>query len=221
MTLMEAIENRHAVRAYEDREIAQDVVLELKKEINEINMKISSAIQLITNDDEVFKGLMAHYGGFRGVKNYIALVGTKCDDLEEKMGYYGEQLVLKAQQLGLNTCWVAATYKKKNSKAVIGENQELVCVIALGYGKTQGIPHKSKPMEKLCRAEGGIPEWFRKGMEAAMLAPTGLNKQDFLIILEGNEVRFQALGSKYAKIDLGIVKYHFEIGADSVGVDVR
>lgn len=218
---MEAIENRHAVRAYEDREIAQDVVLELKKEINEINMKISSAIQLITNDDEVFKGLMAHYGGFRGVKNYIALVGTKCDDLEEKMGYYGEQLVLKAQQLGLNTCWVAATYKKKNSKAVIGENQELVCVIALGYGKTQGIPHKSKPMEKLCRAEGGIPEWFRKGMEAAMLAPTGLNKQDFLIILEGNEVRFQALGSKYAKIDLGIVKYHFEIGADSVGVDVR
>ena len=94
-------------------------------------------------------------------------------------------------------------------------------MIALGYGKTQGIPHKSKPMEKLCRAEGSVPDWFRKGMEAAMLAPTGLNKQDFLIILEGNEVRFQELGSKYAKLDLGIVKYHFEIGADSVGVDVR
>ena len=213
MTLMEAIQNRHAVRAFEEKEIAQDVVRELKNEIDLCNKEASSAIQLITNDDEVFKGLMAQYGGFRGVRNYIALVGNKSDDLEEKMGYYGEQLVLRAQQLGLNTCWVAATYKKKNCKAVIGEHQELVCVIALGYGKTQGTLHKSKPMEKLCRVEGSMPDWFRKGMEAAMLAPTGLNKQDFLIILEGNEVRFQELGSKYAKIDLGIVKYHFEVGA--------
>lgn len=214
MTLMEAIQNRHAVRAYEEKEIAQDVVLELKKEIDLCNEEASSAIQLITNDDEVFKGLMAHYGGFRGVRNYIALVGNKSDDLEEKMGYYGERLVLKAQQLGLNTCWVAVTYKKKNCKAVIGEDQELVCVIALGYGKTQGTLHKSKPMEKLCRAEGSLPDWFRKGMEAAMLAPTALNKQDFLIILEGNEVRFQAVGGQYAKLDLGIAKYHFEVGAD-------
>ena len=80
MTLMEAIQNRHAVRAYEEKEIAQDIVLELKKEIGQCNEEASSAIQLITNDDEVFKGLMAHYGGFRGVRNYIALVGNKSDD---------------------------------------------------------------------------------------------------------------------------------------------
>jgi hypothetical protein len=48
--------------------------------------------------------MMAHYGKFIGVKNYIALVGPKSSVQEERLGYYGEQIVLKAQKLGLNTC---------------------------------------------------------------------------------------------------------------------
>jgi hypothetical protein len=34
------------------------------------------------------------------------LIRKKSDDLDEKVGYWGEQLVLLAQTLGLNTCWV-------------------------------------------------------------------------------------------------------------------
>ena len=46
---------------------------------------------------------MAHYGKFENVKNYIAIVGNKND--QEKAGYYGEKIVLKCPELGLNTCW--------------------------------------------------------------------------------------------------------------------
>jgi hypothetical protein len=53
---------------------------------------------------------------FTGVQNYIALIGKKSSSLEEQAGYYGEQLVLTAQQLGLNTCWVAMTVSKGTVK---------------------------------------------------------------------------------------------------------
>ena len=154
---------------------------------------------------------MAHYGKFRNCKNYIALIGPKKD--EEKCGYYGEKLVLKAQQLGLNSCWVALSYSKSSVPCKIPQGQKLHSVIALGYGETQGAPHKSKSMEELCRADGEIPLWFRNGMTAAMLAPTAVNQQKFLLTLENDTVHAKALRGFYSKIDLGIIKYHFEIGA--------
>ena len=213
MTIQEAIKNRHSVRSYQAREIDAATVLTLKEEIEKCNREGDLSIQLITNDSSVFKGLMAHYGGFRGVSNYIALIGPSGHDLEEKLGYYGERIALRAQQLGLNTCWVAVTYKKKLCKAVVKQNQQLVCVLALGYGDTQGVPHKSKPMPQLCKVDGEMPEWFRKGMEAARLAPTAMNKQNFLIILDGETVKYEAKEGKYRNLDLGIVKYHFQTGA--------
>ena len=120
---------------------------------------------------------MAHYGKFEGVSNYIALVGPKSPSLEETLGYCGQQLVLKAQELGLNTCWVALTYGKSAASVLDGEKE--ICVISLGYGKTQGVPHKSKPIEKLCNYSENLPDWFLQGMRAAMLAPTATNLADF------------------------------------------
>ena len=112
MTIIEAMEARHAVRRYKDKEIAASAVEGLQEEINRCNQEGSLTIQLILNDKDVFKGLMAYSVGFRGVSNYIALAGPADEKLEEKLGYYGQRIALKAQQLGLNTCWAAATYKR-------------------------------------------------------------------------------------------------------------
>ena len=151
---------------------------------------------------------MAHYGSFLGVENYIALVGKKSPDLEEKVGYYGEKLVLKAQELGLSTCWVALTHGK--SQAQIEKGEKLACVIAVGYGENQGKPHKDKPLEKLCNCSAKMPDWFARGMEAVLLAPTAMNQQKFYFTLEGDRVRARAARGFLTKMDLGIVKYHFE-----------
>lgn len=213
MTILEAIEQRHSVRTYQDKPIEVSIIQELNQEIEACNREGDLSIQLITGDPDVFKGLLAHYGGFRNVSNYIALVGPARDSLDEAAGYYGERLVLKAQQLGLNSCWVAATYKKGRCRAVIKENQKMVCIIAIGYGATQGSPHKSKPMEKLCQATGDMPQWFKDGMYAAILAPTAMNQQKFLITLDGDQVSYSTKKGAYANVDLGIVKYHFQAGA--------
>jgi nitroreductase len=215
MTIQEAILARHAVRSYTDQKIPEDVVSRLKAEIDACNEQSGLHIQLVTDEPHAFDGMMAHYGKFSGVQNYIALIGPKSSRLEEQAGYYGERAALLAQTLGLNTCWVAMSFSKGAAKkrCTIAAGEKLVCVLALGYGATQGVPHRSKPMEALCRVDGAMPDWFRAGMEAAMLAPTAVNQQKFLITLSGDRAEAKSLGGFYSMVDLGIVRYHFEIGS--------
>lgn len=211
--LMEAMQARHSVRSYIDKPIEAAAAHELQELVRQCNAQSGLHIQLCLNDPDAFHSNMAQYGSFKHVKNYIALVGKKGADLEEKCGYFGEKLVLRAQQLGLNTCWVALTYNKKKTACAVAPGEKRVCVISLGYGLSQGNPHKNKPLESLCKTDGPMPDWFRRGMEAAQLAPTAMNQQKFTISLQGNTVSARAGLGFYTKLDLGIVKYHFELGA--------
>ncbi len=213
MEINEAIVQRHSVRSYLDKPIPAEIVSELAAEITACNRESGLHIQLVTEEPEAFSGFMAHYGKFSGVRNYIALIGRKASDLDEKLGYYGERIAIKAQQLGLNTCWVAMTFSRKKSKCIVDKGEKLVCVLSLGYGRTQGIAHKSKPMAQLCTASAEMPDWFQKGMACAMLAPTAMNQQKFLFALDGEKVSVKSMGGFYAKVDLGIVQYHFEVGS--------
>ncbi|MDV0445870.1 hypothetical protein MmiAt1_14700 [Methanimicrococcus sp. At1] len=215
MDISEAIKERHSVRSYVDKEIEKETVQTLQETINECNQESGLNIQLCLNEPTAFTGMMVKYGKFKNVKNYLALVGKKEDNLDEKCGYYGEKIVLKAQQLGLNTCWVGLTFSKRKGKEMITvrPGEKLVLVIAIGYGETNGISHKVKPIEDLCRVSGEMPEWFRNGMEAAQLAPTAMNQQKFCFELENNKVKATAGLGFFSKVDLGIAKYHFEEGA--------
>lgn len=214
MDLMQAIRERHSVRSYLDKRIDAETRTALLDEIEKCNIESGLNIQLVCDEPKAFGSILAHYGLFRNVSNYIALVGKKDHGLEEKIGYYGERIVLKAQQQGLNTCWVAATYKKGQAVCEILPDEKLVCVIALGYGANQGKPHRGKPLKKLYKCEGEIPDWFKNGVEAAALAPTAVNQQKFCFtLLTDGCVKAEKTGGVIAEIDLGIVKYHFEIGA--------
>lgn len=209
--MKEIIKKRHSVRSYIDKPINQNEINILNEEIEKINQKHQLNFQLIVNDSKTFKTMLARYGLFKGVTNYFVLVADKNTD-EEIIGYYGEYLVLLSQKLGLNTCWVGLTYKKNKCQAKVKENEKIFCVIALGYGEYQGKPHKNKPIDKVMEAVNP-PSWFIEGVEAAMLAPTAINQQKFKFIYSNEQVIAQCFKGPYSKIDLGIVKYHFEIGA--------
>lgn len=213
MALTEAMKNRHSVRNYTDKPIEPAILETLKGEIDACNREGNLHIQLITNEPKAFDSFMARYGKFSGVKNYIALVGRKGCSPDETCGYYGERLVLKAQQLGLNSCWVALTYKKIPGVIQIGKNEKLTVVIAIGYGKTQGVSHHSKAATAVSNLCDCSPEWFKAGVEAALLAPTAMNQQKFTLQYENGTVSAKAGAGFYTKLDLGIVKYHFELAA--------
>lgn len=214
MELMEAMHCRHSVRTYENKPLSQETLRILQEEISSCNQESGLHIQLVTDEPKAFDSFMAHYGKFSGVSNYIVLVGKKGKTLEETCGYYGERLALKAQQLGLNTCWVAMTYKKIPGAFQISKGEKLTVVLALGYGKTQGTAHKSKSAVQVSNADTAAPDWFRSGVEAALLAPTAMNQQKFFFTLvPDNKVSAASGTGFYTKVDLGIAKYHFELGA--------
>ncbi len=212
MDIKDAIRSRHSVRSYRREPISEAHRAVLEKLLSACNAESGMHIQLILDDPECFDTLFTHYGMFRNVQNYIALVGPKSmKDLDELAGYYGEQIVLAAQMMGLNTCWVGGTYGRSKCKAERAAGEKIVCVIAIGYGEDQGTRHKSKPLSKLCGvAEADMPVWFKNGVKAAMMAPTAMNQQKFFITLEGGAPVITAGRGFMTRIDLGIVKYNFE-----------
>ena len=209
MTLEEAIEARHSVRAYKEQPLAENVVKVLEEKIAVLNREGKLHIQLIQNEPKAFLGTMAKYGKFRNVGNYIVMAGQKA-----------------ASQRGLNTCWVGLSYSKVPGTYVLDEGEKIACYIAIGYGETQGVGHKIKTVEQVSNISDITPLWFKKGVEAALLAPTAVNQQKFSFEYIGmrnnrHQVRakkgFSMIG--YTQMDLGIAKYHFEIGAGEVNFE--
>ena len=209
MDITDIMKARHSVRQYRGDRIEEEKRAALNEIIDRCNDESGLHIQILYDEPKCFDGIMAHYGKFSGVNNYIALVGRKSSSLDETAGYYGERIVLEAQELGLNTCWVAMTHGKSAAEIAAGEKQ--ACLIAIGYGETQGVLHKVKSAEDVCSCSGQMPGWFAAGIDAALLAPTAVNQQKFLFTLDGDTVSARVNGSGfYTKLDLGIVKYHFE-----------
>ena len=227
MTLLEAIEARHSVRKYMVAPIPEDVLATLRNRVWEINKEAGLHVQLVTDEPKAFGGFKStsgvfSYGAFTNVRNYFVMAGKKGDDLDEKVGYWGEQLVLLAQTLGLNTCWVGLSYSKVPGTYELAADEKIACYISLGFGQTQGRARKSKAAKEVSNASDLTPKWFNRGVEAALLAPTAVNQQKFYIEYLGfrNYGRVPKVTARpgfsmvgYSRIDLGIVKCHFEIGA--------
>lgn len=216
INLLEAIKARHSVRSYKEEKIEGETLEKLRKVIDDCRRQSGLNIQLCLNEPEAFGGMVARYGKFRNVRNYLILAGQKSDNLQEKCGYYGEKIVLRAQQLGLNTCWVGASYSKKKGKeaAKLSDDEKLVIAISIGYGAETGALHTRKSLGELSNLNASMPVWFQRGVEATQEAPSAMNQQKFHFeLLEGNKVKAETAGGFYTKVDLGIAKYHFEIGA--------
>lgn len=213
MNNMELMRSRHSVRRFKDTPLAAQTVEALNAELAAINAESGLHLQLVTDEPEAFQANKPEYGSFSGCKNYFVLAGPKGKD--EAIGYCGERAVLKAQALGVNSCWVALTYKKGKAAVELNRGEKLYMVIALGYGETQGRERKSKTPADVSDYKEGDPDWYKNGIEAALLAPTAVNQQKFRFERSGDKVTAKTAGlGFYTKVDLGIVKYHFELGAE-------
>lgn len=213
MNLIQAMYARHAVRHFDGKPIKGNDKKILLAAIKKANKSSGLNMQLITNEPKAFGGPKAKICNFTGCVNYLAIVGPKSKLLKEKAGYYGEEIVLKAQQIGINSCWVALTFNKIKNTYKVRKHEKLVLVVALGYGTTQGKKHESKRFYQVVKNRGILPIWFIKGVKSALLAPTGRNQQGFMFeLLPDHKVKVKNR-SLCKDVDLGIIKYHFELGS--------
>ena len=212
MTIQEAIRERHTVRKYLDKPIPTEIAAQLQQRLKENNQASGLCLTLVTGCSDGL-GAMAKLIS-KHVNNYIILAGPDTPELDEKLGYWGADAMLFAQTLGLNSWWVGGMFSAK------GSEKHLACtglrvngVIALGYGATQGFPHKSKTAADISSYDGTTPQWFQDGVSSLLLAPTALNKQAYRVYGKENKVVLMCDSGHVAGIDLGIGKYHFEAGA--------
>lgn len=247
MGAIDTIRARHSVREYLDKPLAGVQLAGLRRAVVEAEQKSGLEIQLVTDNPEVFQ-VVARFGLVRGATASIVFC-AEGKDTDEAIVYWGQRIVLTAQELGLNTCWCAICSRKK-SKAVLRGDKKVRIVIAVGLGKTQGKDRKTKPLSELCAVEGGsmangagagagagagvgagagagesgLPTWFATAMEAAQLAPTAVNAQNFHITLRADGKTVAARATKegaWSTIDLGIVRRNFEEAANETGADWR
>lgn len=219
MTLIEAIAARHSVRHYLSRPLTPDMIRTLQEKAAWCNREGNLHIQLVLGETKAFSGIMA-YGAFSGVENYLVMAGGKADDLDERIGYYGEQLVLLATRMGLGTCWAGLSYRQVKGVYRLKPGEKVACMIALGFPDDPGRKLKRKSPEEVSNVSDLTPPWFAEGVKAALLAPTAVNQQkfrfDYLGLKDGiHQVRASRLFSLigYTQMDLGIARLHFEIGA--------
>lgn len=210
MEILELIRQRHSVRKYLDKPIEEEKKNILNEVVSSLNKKYGTHVQVFYDDIDAFKNATTTYGSFSGCKNIIALVGNNA----QTCGYVGELLVLKAQELGLNTCFVGLTYNRGyvKSKVKIMSGEKVQCSIALGYGETQGVPHKSKSAQSVLTLVGEKPEKLDEVVQACLLAPTAINQQKFKIICTNGKIEVKKAGiGFYRDMDLGIVKSHVDL----------
>ena len=214
MSEIDAIKDRHSVRNYEPRAIEASKMTKIREMIEAINKEGDLHLQFIEAAGRTYNKLLNKAMGLSSAPSVIACVGKDDETLEQRIGYYGEKLVLFIQELGFNTCW-AGTFNKSNISADVRDGEKLVISIAVGYGKDKGKPHKSKTPEQVIDVDGDRPYWFNRGVELALLAPTAINQQKFVIKLnDDGSVEVIDKGGPFSKVDVGIVTRHFEIGAE-------
>ncbi|WP_329888108.1 nitroreductase family protein [Pseudoramibacter sp. HA2172] len=223
---LSAMKKRCSRRKYTDRPIDSKCVKKLEDRIALCNRESGLNMKLVIgNGGKLFDGFRKSYGLFVGVQDYIAMIGSKTlPDRMEKVGRFGEKLILEATAMGLSTCWVGTSYDKNAAMDLCERDEVLDCVIAVGYSDEKhslkermmeyGMHRQNKTKEALAEAEDPVPEWFKQGIDAVYLAPTARNLRPFVFKYKDGQVTASITSpTETAMIDLGIAKFHFELGA--------
>ncbi len=214
MTIYEAIQERHSVKIYKKDPIPTEILKDLNSRIKELNAEYNVDLKLVT-DNSRFINTAYKFSFTKNVNNCIVLSGKNRPGLDETIGYVGADIMLYAQTLGLNSWWVSGVINKGEIRedTDIKPGYLIPGIIVIGYGENNGKPHKSKSLEDISTYRGNAPYWFYKGVGCVLLAPTANNKQAFIIEGDGNKVHITCDNGSFSGLDLGIAKYHFEVGA--------
>ncbi len=240
-----AIPRRRARRRYSRVPLEAEQIAQLQRVCKEFRPFPQVRAELITESpDEVLRGIVASYGKVKGAPAVFAFVGDVNDpNINEKVGYTGEGIILEATAMGLGTCWVGGTvfFRRGVTEARVGagKNDKVWAVSPVGHaveGFTTeekamtgfGLAHRRKPLRELVKGldEKAWSGWIKAGLEAARLAPSAVNRQPWRFYVEPDSVTVSSDNSLFEwgiskRLDCGIAMLHIEVAALDSGVRGR
>jgi hypothetical protein len=189
----------------------------------------------------VFKGIIGAYGTIKGAKAFIAFVGnSRHPAVEEQVGYMGEGIVLDAEASSLNTCWVGGTFKRElvDSLVDLQKNEKVYAITPVGYAQKRlnfeervmagfGLMHRRKSLSETTRGlkKSQWPRWMKMSLEAARVAPSAVNRQPWMFLLDENSISVAVNDKKLRRestmskrLCCGIAMLHIDIAARQSGV---
>lgn len=224
MNNFEAINKRKSTRKFVNKKLDDEILMNIKDIINDINEESGLTIKLIKNGESAFEFIEKNYGTFNNVKSVILLKGpAEKLDLEEKVGFFGEKLCIELVKMNIDNCWVAGSYDKERYRNYIEYNEELICVMPIGVGAEGIVEHiaeilknkNNRELESFYDADKDIPKWLEEGIIAVQKAPSSKNKQPVRVKYENDEVSiYLEEGNKHMLVDLGIAKANFVMCTD-------
>jgi len=149
--------------------------------------------------------------------HYLIFGSEEKEGAYENIGFIGQQLDLFFSELGLGACWLGAAKPEEK------EASTLPYVICMSFGNPAEHVHrelsefKRKPLSS-------ISEGIDDRLEAARLAPSGMNAQNWYFIAEDDKIYCYRkkpnplLGfmlNKLGCIDMGIALCHIAEESDS------
>jgi hypothetical protein len=236
-----AIEVRRSRRNYDITMPVESVALTALEAVCKDFRPFSGArAELITEHaDDVFKGVIGSFGKIKNSSIAIAFIGDMTDvNVQEKVGYVGEGIILEATALKLATCWVAGFFKPQVVSLLtkIQDNERVLAVtpvghaveaetfeekIVTGFGRT----HIRKPLSVLATGleQNRWPDWIKSALVAARLAPSAVNRQPwgFHVMDDSITVSVRTSGLDFnvsKRLDCGIAMLHIEVAALGSGV---
>jgi len=200
----EIIRKRKSIRQYDFTaldDVAADLVREKICAIRPLYPDIRYSIE-ITNKT---KGMFV-------VKapNYLVFGSEEKEGANENIGFIGQQMDLFFSGSGLGSCWLGMAKPEEN------EATALPHVICMAFGKPAEPLHrdisefKRKPLT-------AISEGDDERLEAARLAPSGMNKQNWFFVADDGKIHcyrkktYPFLGTMFNRlgcIDMGIAICH-------------
>ena len=217
-----AIENRVSRRTFTTERLSADAIAEVRALADAANDASGLSIEFMEDGSAAFASARTTYGMFKNVRSMLLMKGDPdMPHFREKIGYYGEGVMLDLVDMGLGTCWVGGTFDRDVFDVPAGEFvNDVILVGHIGKPTVKdrvmmaGGHKKRKPLSDRITSDVELPDWVRAGMESVIPAPSAVNKQKPHFDFKDGVLTASVPDDYVADLtDLGIAKLHFEIGA--------
>ena len=228
MDIIEAIRQRRSVRSFDGRPLTAEQTDELMQTARNTYDPFGGNVSIQIRNFDI-KGTFkpGTYGTIKDAATFFLLGIGDGENAALSAGFRFEQVVLKAWQMGLGTCWIAATFKGSDFDRGItwpdGQQLRVICPVGTAVGQTlrerltrtvMGSKNR-KPYGELFfdrdfRHPLNPDSRFGQALEMLRLAPSSTNSQPWRALVDGDTVHFYYLPKSAASVlDCGIGLCHF------------
>lgn len=181
-------------------------------------------VRIVLGKGDVFSSQFLGMGKARGTDCFAAFMENGAQPAS--VGYLGEAFVLECTAMGLGTCWLGGSFRRRAAEQAIkpAAGERIVCITPIGQ---PGEPFTQRPRRSLRQITGltqeeltALPEWQQRALECARVAPSAANGQPWAFQVRDERITIRMTGTNfgYGPLDNGIAMLHLELGAAHAGV---